>query len=659
MHRLIRLMAGLAFLHAGTTFTQAQDTLRRNQAPDRYAPRERIFNLGRGGYADTVQRASFKSQFGNLTELEDCDTTLQTFALVRRLSPWRVGAFIGPAWAYCGSFDQTFGPDFRDRSLYNGTGINTTFNADYFFTRPERRFKIGLSAALGYQNFYTRGQWRNDFLSLATQRGIPTDRVALRNKPQEDFFLTIGPIISWEFSRRRNPIRTGTFLEAAIRGGLYRTEGAFLSATVPTGVQQTGEQLIRAVIPSNRLLHLGANASVGVFFPIGNNWNLGPQVQGYYTRLNYIILDGGTTNASNNFYEFERMHGGFTAGLGVRKSFIQKRLIPKAPVFCPTCDSIPELTVRFRNAPLNGLTLAVDSIPDNVSAPTISWRSTTVNPKNETFTARLYYRPDEVTNTTAGDQVIAQVVDTQDTTLAFPTQYLQNGRPQRGFYYVTVHNHQTAKCGECMSEVATTSFAFLGSRIAPLAAVGGPCEFRHRLERLEVYYRNPYTREVANVCYCNGQITSVGDTVTRLRYRTLNRRLATQPFEFDTTALILDLRELPGDLARTLQQEKSTIESGRAIRFKGRRVRPQVQYFRAVFSVTQLPCNGQPERVVGQFNTIISDNTYSITDLKPLNAQQYQRLTTPPAPRQPRRSGRSGRRDVSFDAAGSTTETNK
>jgi hypothetical protein len=644
-------MAGIAFLHAGTTFTYGQDTLR----ADQYAPRERIFNLGRGSYADTVQRAAFKKQYATLTELQDCDTTLQTFALARRLSPWRVGGFVGPAFAYCGSFDATFGPNKRDNSLYNGTGINLTFNADYFFTKPEKLLKLGLGAALGYQNFYTRGEWQDDFLGLATAQGFNASSVALRNKPQEDFFLTVGPVLSWELGRRRNPIRPSTFIEAAIRGGLYRTESAFLSATIPSGVAITGERLIRMVAPSNRLLNLGANASLGVFFPIGNNWNLGLQAMGYYTDLNYIIVNGTTpANPVNSLYEFTRKHGGFTAGLGVRKSFIQKRLIPKAPAFCPQADSIPQLAVRFRNAPLNGQTLNCDSIPNNVSPPTISWRSTSLRPDLETYTARLYFRPAEVTTGASGDQVIAQVVDVKDTTLSFPSQYLQNGKPLCGFYYATVHSHVKAKCGESMSEVATTSFAFVNSRVvaAPLAVVGGPCEFSHKLERLEVYYRNPYTREVANVCYCNGQVTSVGDTTTRLRYRTLNRRLATQPFEFTGTSLILDLRELPGDLARTLQQEKAAIESGKALRFKGRRVRPQVQYFRAVFSVTQLPCNGQPERSVGQFNTIISDNTYSITDLKPLNVQQYQRLITPPAPK---RSGRSGRRDVSFG----TEETNK
>jgi len=198
-----------------------------------------------------------------------------------------------------------------------------------------------------------------------------------------------------------------------------------------------------------------------------------------------------------------------------------------------------------------------------------------------------------------------------------------------------------------MSEVATTSFSVLRPN------EGSPdCEYRHRLERLEVYYRTPYTREVANVCYCNGTITSVGDTVTRLRYRGLNRSLATSAIEFDTNTVILNLKDLPGNLAQQLQAEKSKIESGNAIRYKGRRVRPQVQYFRAVFSVTKLPCNGQPEQAVGSFNTTISDNSYSITDLKPLTDAQKAKLLAPPAPRKKavrRRAGNSGRRsDVMF-----------
>lgn len=679
----MRMLAGLVLLGSAmpfVSFAQQADTVRRDTvqsatvqpatpaqqgtATRREDPRERIYRLGKGVYTDTLRRDDFKAQASDVAELDDCDTTFQTFILVRRLSPWRVGLYAGPNFAYCGTWENTFGPTRRDNTLYNGAGFNITGNVDYYLTPATRRLRFGLGTAFGYQNYVTRGIYREYLYGLASARGISRDQVTIRQRASEDMFLTVGPVVQFTLARsRRNP-DAATFLELGLRGGLFRTEAATIAAFVPSqgSIQPTGSlveggALIRTVNPSYRLYHPGGLLSLGVFFPLRNNWNIGVQAQGFYTQLNYIIVNG----IQDQLYEFKRKHGGFNAGLAVRKGFVQKKLIPKAPVVCPTCDSIPQLNVRFnnaalQNASLKGASLAyVDSTNAQQSAPVdtaalapvISWRSTTLNPKNETFTARLYYRADSVVagNT---DQVIAQLENTTDTTLTFPNAFFSKGQLTPGFYYVTVHNRQTAKCGSCMSEVATTSFSSIRPKV-----VTEECEFRHKLERLEVFYRTPYTREVANVCYCNGTITSVGDTTTRLRYRGLNRRLATSTVEFDTNTVIFNLRDLPGGLAQQLQAEKAKIESGNAIRFRGRRVRPQVQYFRAVFTVTKLPCNGQPEQPVGSFNTTISDNSYSITDLKPLTDAQRTKLLAPPAParkRAPRRrAGNSGRRsDVMF-----------
>jgi hypothetical protein len=679
-----------------TTTTNQQGATTGTSAPTRREdPRENIYRLGKGVYTDTLNRSDFKATASDVAELDDCDTTFQTFILVRRLSPWRIGLFAGPNFAYCGTWENTFGPTRRDNTLYNGAGFNITGNVDYYLTPNTRRLRFGLGTVFGYQNYITRGIYRDYLYGLAAARGVNRDQVTIRQRASEDMFLTVGPVIQFTLARgRRNP-DAATFIELGLRGGLFRTEAATIAAFIPSQnpIQPTaslveGGQLIRTVNPSYRLYHPGGLLSLGVFFPLRNNWNIGVQAQGFYTQLNYLIVNG----LQDQLYEFKRKHGGFNAGLAVRKGFVQKKLIPKAPVVCPTCDSIPELNVQFNNASLKGTSLAyVDSaaalrlptpLDTTVAAPVISWRSTTPTPQrqkfNETFTARLYYRADTVataggatgvnsttgnsglTNTTGntgvtsgtgatgGDMVIAQVENTTDTTLAFPAGFFSKGQITPGFYYVTVHNRQQAKCGTCMSEVATTSFASIRPKV-----VTEECEYRHRLERLEVFYRTPYTREVANVCYCNGTITSVGDTTTRLRFRGLNRRLATSAIEFDTNTVILNLRDLPGGLAQQLQAEKAKIESGNAIRFKGRRVRPQVQYFRAVFTVTKLPCNGQPEQPVGSFNTTISDNTFSITDLKPLTDAQRTKLLAPPAPvkkRAPRRrAGNSGRRsDAQF-----------
>jgi hypothetical protein len=665
------MLAGLVLLSfaiPSLSLAQQADTVRVQPAtvssPSTTVPsgnyeRERIYRLGKGIYTDTLRRTDFKAQASDVAELDDCDTTFQTFILVRRLSPWRVGLFAGPNFAYCGTWENTFGPNKRDQTLYNGAGFNITGNVDYFLTPATRRLRFGLGAAFGYQNYITRSVYRDYLYSLAAARGFTNSQVTIRQRASEDMFLTVGPVLTFTLARsRRNPDAT-TFIELGARGGLFRTEAATITAFTPSTLTLPavpsfveGGGLIRSVNPSTRLYHLGALGSVAVFFPLRNNWNIGIQGQGFITQLNYLIING----IDDQLYEFKRKHGGFSAGLAVRKSFIQKKLIPKAPVSCPTCEQIPELNVRFNGASLKGASLAfvdstnaAQSAPVNTSAPApvISWRSTTPNPRNETFTARLYYRPDSVV-AGATDQVIAQLENTTDTTLTFPTAYFSNGQLNPGFYYVTVHNKQVAKCGTCMSEVATTSFASIRPRIT----VSADCKYNHKLERLEVFYRTPYTREVANVCYCNGTVTSVGDTVTRLRYRGLSTRLASGEVNFDTNTVILNLRELPGGLAQQFQAEKAKIESGRAIRFKGRRVRPQVQYYRAVFTVTKLPCNGQPEQVVGSFNTTISDDSFSITDLKPLTDAQKAKLLAPPAPAKKatrRRAGNSGRRsDVMF-----------
>ncbi|MCC5612632.1 hypothetical protein LC612_39560 [Nostoc sp. CHAB 5834] len=659
-----RMLAGLVllgFAMPSVSFAQQADTVRSATVQQetsttttrREDPREKIYRLGKGVYTDTLRRDEFKAQASDVAELDDCDTTFQTFILVRRLSPWRVGLFAGPNFAYCGTWENTFGPTRRDNTLYNGAGFNITGNVDYYLTPATRRLRFGLGTAFGYQNYITRGDYRNYLYGLASARGISRDQVTIKQRASEDMFLTIGPVVQFTLARsRRNP-DASTFIELGLRGGLFRTEAATIAAFVPsqstitpTGSLVTGGALIRTVNPSYNLYHPGGLLSLGVFFPLRNNWNIGVQAQGFYTQLNYLIVNG----IQDEMYEFKRKHGGFNAGLAVRKGFVQKKLIPKTPTVCPTCEQIPELNVQFNNASLKGASLAyVDStdtqnfaaVNQSATAPVISWRSTTPNPKNETFTARLYYRADSVV---AGnnDLVIAQVENSTDTTLTFPATYFSKGQVTPGFYYVTVHNKQTAKCGTCMSEVATTSFSTVKK------VVTEDCEYRHKLERLEVFYRTPYTREVASVCYCNGTITSVGDTTTRLRYRGLNRRLATSTVEFDTNTVILNLRDLPGDLTQQLQAEKAKIESGNAIRFKGRRVRPQVQYFRAVFTVTKLPCKGQPEQQVGSFNTTISDNSFSITDLKPLTEAQRTKLLAPPAPAKKatprRRAGNSGRR---------------
>jgi hypothetical protein len=608
------------FLSSFAVTAQTTDTLRRSYSGD--LSRDAIFRLGRRGFSDTVRRDEFKMYNGALTEIADCDTNLQTFVYVRRPSPWRVGLFAGPNFAYCGTWQNTFGATPRDNTLYNGAGVNLTGNIDYFFSRPERKVRVGLGSAFGYQNYFTRDSYRDELFGLAEAVGINRSNVSIRQRASEDFFLTVGPVVTLDIARSRRYPNRKTYLEVAARGGVFRTQAATIVGFVPS----QSNRLIRSVNPSTNLYHLGALGSVALFFPIADQWQVGVQGQGFITRLNYLIVNG----LQDQLYEFERQHGGFSVGLAVRKNFNERRLIPKAPVTCPECDSIPVLSVQLNNQRINGLTLQQASLTNNV-VPTISWRSTTLRPRNETFTARLHYK------TPTADSVIAQVVNTTDTMLAFPGNFADSvGRPRPGFYYVTVHNRQEAQCGACMSEVAVSSFSF--EREVTVVQDSIPCTYTNQLDRLEVVYRNPYTRAVANVCYCNGVITSVGDKETKLRYRTLNKKLASGTFSFGAGQPDLTLAQIPAELATLLRQEKQRIESGQAVQFKRRSIRPQVLSYNAVFTITQEPCNGRPAQTLGSFQTTISDETLRVINLKPISDEQRSKLLTPSA------TGRSRRR---------------
>ena len=175
------LAVGMLLSPTTANAQQSADTLRRNEQGDKCTPKENIYRLGRGVYTDTLRRSAFRAQANGVTELDDCDTTLQTFVLVRRPSPWRIGAYVGPNFAYCGSWDATFGNNKRDNTLYNGTGINITLKTDYMLSKPERRVRLGVGAAFGYQSYRTRKDYIDFLRTRASQLGIPaTDRKSTR-----------------------------------------------------------------------------------------------------------------------------------------------------------------------------------------------------------------------------------------------------------------------------------------------------------------------------------------------------------------------------------------------------------------------------------------------------------------------------------------------
>lgn len=372
-----------------------------------------------------------------------CATSIgcDTIAIVQKPSPWRLGLYAGPAFAYCGSWENTFNTtNYRDKSLYNGAGIEVDLNADYYFIkkRPDKRLKFGLGGVLGYHKFFFRKDL-DDYLTLKIlSAGLSPEQALIRKNGSEDFYFVVGPVLNLALTKKiRSP-----FLEASARGGIFRT--------TPAAILVTGEstnQNIYTVTASDKRYHPGLYASLGLFFPFKKSWAIGVQATGFRTRVNYDF-------PADHVWSFERKHGGFSAGIALRKGFIRDVAEKKDPTAGPVCYA-PELAAKINGESVAGKFFRID---DKFTCDSIrvSWASRTDSAKNETFTARIH----RVAN--GLDNVIGQVICQPQTSMYWPTDMMNDrGCPLPGQYYVTVQSHQTSPCSSCISEVSTTGFGFV------------------------------------------------------------------------------------------------------------------------------------------------------------------------------------------------------
>jgi hypothetical protein len=371
------------------------------------------------------------SSMAQETTTSACNTPggCDTLGIERKVSPWRVGGFIGPAVAFCGSWDATFNSDkFRDKSLFNGIGFNAALNADYFFrskTKPSR-VQFGLGAVAGLQNFFFRKDI-NDF----------TDRIVA-----EDHYFAVGPVLNFNFTKKpRSP-----FLEASVRGGLFRSTPAaiFIYDRV------TGNN-IYSVTASDKRYHAGLLATLGFFVPSKNGlWAWGVEAMGFRTKLDYIF-PGAT------IYPYQRKHGGFSAGLAMRRNFVRDVPVRKDPTPPLLCMS-PDLELKMGGQSIKGNIFSTGKDTTAAEPILLTWTSrlTPDTTKTETFTAKIHQLNG------AEDKVIASVVCQEGNQLAFPAAYLdKNGRPVAGQYYATVTSQLASDCASCSSEASTTGFSVM------------------------------------------------------------------------------------------------------------------------------------------------------------------------------------------------------
>ena len=365
-----------------------------------------------------------------------CDT----IGIERKISPWRVGGFIGPAVAFCGSWSGTFNSSkYRDKALFNGIGFNALLNADYFFNanKEKKHVRFGVGAVAGLQNFYFRKDINTFIDNIVASSG--TSDAVIRKGSSEDHYFAVGPVMDFNFSKKpRSP-----FIEASVRGGIFRST----PAAIFIYDRATGNN-IYSVTASDKRYHAGVLATLGFFMPSKNGlWAWGVEAIGFRTKMDYIF-PGAT------IYPFERKHGGFSVGLAMRRNFIRDVPVKKLPTPALICVA-PELDIKMGEKSIKGLNF---STTDSSQAEPIivTWKSSTIldSTKTENFTARIHQLNGGM------DKVIAQVVCKNENQLAWPAEYLTSmGRPVEGQYYVTVQSQQLSSCASCTSEASTTGFS--------------------------------------------------------------------------------------------------------------------------------------------------------------------------------------------------------
>jgi hypothetical protein len=431
----------------------------------------------------------------------NCNTPggCDTLAVERKVSPWRVGGFIGPAVAFCGSWEGTFNSNkYRDKSLFNGIGFNAALNADYFFrskTKPSR-VQFGLGAVAGLQNFFFRKDI-NEFTDRIVAEAGVRDAV-IRKGSSEDHYFAVGPVLNFNFTKKpRSP-----FLEASVRGGIFRST----PAAIFIYERATGNN-IYSVTASDKRYHAGLLATLGFFVPSKNGlWAWGVEALGFRTKMDYIF-PGAT------IYPYQRKHGGFSAGLAMRRNFVRDVPVRKDPTPPLLCVS-PDLEWKMGDQSIKGNIFSTAKDTSAAEPILLTWTSRTTpdTTKTETFTARIHQLNG------AEDKVIASVICQEGNELAFPAAYLDtNGRPLIGQYYATVSSQLVSDCASCTSEVSTTGFSVVkpDTVVVPDTVCFKQCKLEIYAYKLVKTKRVVYGKSNASCEGCICPIDTVPNTASK------------------------------------------------------------------------------------------------------------------------------------------------
>ncbi len=202
-----------------------------------------------------------------------------------------------------------------DNKAFQNAGTMGSLAADYYF---KQRFGLGLEA--GFASYGIQPAYAQLFERVKSLSGLstgPTEQLALNNL--YSFRLLAGPVVSLRLRRLA--------LTAALRGGLF-----YHDAPLSNIYEQGSQQVLYRFTSNDKRLQLGGSASLGAYYSVSNNVQLGLGAAAFASPVTYTA-----DNLRGSMYTFSRALSGYSAFASVVFIVRTRPVREQLPVVLPSC----------------------------------------------------------------------------------------------------------------------------------------------------------------------------------------------------------------------------------------------------------------------------------------------------------------------------------
>jgi hypothetical protein len=376
------------------------------------------------------------------------DTAYYIANSLKALNPsnagWRLTDQVGPAFPYCGALSAKNKNTnlSADENMFLKAGAYNNLEADRMFGK-KGMFGLGL---LGGYAFYgvDQNSYETKFNAITPSYKINGTTSLLKSKPYEIFYLLAGPVATFGLGKKLN-------LDLTVKAGPAHNDIAYVANKTSTN------ELIHAVLPTNKKWSVGGNIGMRLMYKFAQNWGLGLNANAFNSNTEYQTIDINQSNGLRGpqALDWKRKQSNFNAGLAIQHIWPTNT----KPVYVPLNRLDPPVAAPVAVTPsiVSPCNQTYNSNPFNNE---FSWTSNDnlEDKANEMFVFKLYKVPSKepILVKTQKENTLRL-----DSPLATPSNVCDSDE-----YYYTVHSTK----GASFSEMVTCSF-----KLQNAAATGANC----------------------------------------------------------------------------------------------------------------------------------------------------------------------------------------